>query len=587
MSRQEEKVEGAVEPHAENDATDEGNEDKPKAQSLLSHILPHLSIPLPSVPALSVLNRSADRGTTSDKKSECLEQRIDNALQKRARKVPVVRTQSRPTSQQTMNRTEISRIKSKYSDIMPRHVKMPNTRLQAIRDSFPTPSLPRFVFDEVPDPFECLNGQDVVLLGGYRGSILRDVQSHKRLWVPLMKAGLNIRKVDLSIPLDDGADDCTEETIYPDGMLSKMGPIDFSHKLILKFRALEKQGKCRLHIFGYDWRISSHLLSERFQKFLESLPSNNSPDLVRESGALVIAHSMGGLIAHHAFQKRPDLFYGVVYCGTPFQHCVNILGPFKRGDALLRNREILSTSVNFSMRSSFVFLPLSGECFTDRKTHERYLIDFFDYRTWLEYGLSPCVSNVGEPDPRLTHKRSFSPLSSLSRSTSPKQDAKDKIRESKEAVAQNDPTRLLEPHLEHPPPKGAKPPKLKHDREQAIEYLKRTLAETKKFKEELELQPSQIPLVHRPLAVLFADNTPTVSGAFVDDRDGIKTGYWWDFTYGPGDGVVLAKSAQLPEGFASAIKVQSNRVHIQLLSDLKAVGAAIEGVVNAKMVRER
>ena len=31
--------------------------------------------------------------------------------------------------------------------------------------------------------------------------------------------------------------------------------------------------------------------------------------------------------------------------------------PIKRGDTLLANREILSYSVNFSMRSSFVFLP--------------------------------------------------------------------------------------------------------------------------------------------------------------------------------------------------------------------------------------
>ena len=77
-------------------------------------------------------------------------------------------------------------------------------------------------------------------------------------------------------------------------------------------------------------------------------------------------------------------------------------------------------------------------------------------------------------------------------------------------------------------------------------------------------------------------NTATVRGALVDGKEEIKQGNWWDFAYGPGDGVVLAKSAQLPEGFVTVAKVKTNRGHIQLMSDLKAMGMAIEGVVQAK-----
>jgi hypothetical protein len=140
--------------------------------------------------------------------------------------------------------------------------------------------------------------------------------------------------------------------------------------------------------------------------------------------------------------------------------------------------------------------------------------------------------------------------------------------------------------MQQPPPSGAKQPKLKHDREEAIEYLRRTLAETLKFKQELEIQPDQTPLVHPPLAVVYAVNTATVRGALVEGEEEIKQGNWWDFTYGPGDGVVLAKSAQLPQGFVTVAKVKSNRGHIQLMSDLKAVGMAMEGVVRAKEARE-
>jgi hypothetical protein len=236
---------------------------------------------------------------------------------------------------------------------------------------------------------------------------------------------------------------------------------------------------------------------------------------------------------------KPELFYGTVYCGTPFQHCVNILGPLKRGDALIRNREILSHAANFSMRSSFVFLPESGECFINRRTNERYTLDFFDYKTWLDYGLSPCVSDVGERPPQ---------------ENSQVDNALDGAQEAKNTVLT--PPNVVELHMQQAPPRGARSPKLKHNREEAIEYLKQTLAETVQFKRELLLQDDQTPLVHPPLALVYATNSPTVRGALVEDMEDIKNWNWWDFAYGPGDGVVLGKSAQLPKGFASVARVR-------------------------------
>lgn len=558
--------EPAVDPH-KREGEAEGDDQPQEHTGWLSHLLPHMSIPFPSVPALSArlpFTRSRQPSGASE-----------NVKVKNGEK-PGVGNQVKVhhnslRSHPSMNHLELSRTNSSYPEVV--HVKhAPNTRFQAVRDSFPKPSMPKMNSQRPRDPFDCLHGQDIVLLGGYRGSILRDAKTRKRLWVPLVKVGLNLRKVDLSIPLDDGADERAGDTVVADGMLSRMGPIDFSNRLVAKLRALEKQGKCRVHIFGYDWRISPRLASKKLQHFLEVLPSNKTPR-AKDSGALIIAHSMGGLIAHHALQMRPDLFYGTVYCGTPFSHCVNILGPFKRGDTLLANREILSSAVNFSMRSSFIFLPESGECFVDRRTHEKYRLDFFDYKTWLEYGLSPCVSDVGEEQPR----QDWSPDGQVDY-------AKDQVSRVKKAVPH--PRKILEPHMQQPPPSGAESPTAKHDREEAIEYLKRTLAETLKFKHELEIQPDQTPLLHPPLAVVYAVNTATVRGALVDGKEEIKQGNWWDFTYGPGDGVVLAKSAQLPEGFVAVARVKSNRGHIQLMSDLKAMGMAIEGVVRAKEARE-
>ena len=49
-----------------------------------------------------------------------------------------------------------------------------------------------------------------------------------------------------------------------------------------------------------------------------------------------------------------------------------------------------------------------------------------------------------------------------------------------------------------------------------------------------------------------------------------------------GDGVCLAKAAQLPPGYKVCAKVLSDRGHISLLGDLDNVGKAIEGIMRER-----
>ena len=49
-----------------------------------------------------------------------------------------------------------------------------------------------------------------------------------------------------------------------------------------------------------------------------------------------------------------------------------------------------------------------------------------------------------------------------------------------------------------------------------------------------------------------------------------------------GDGVCLAKAAQLPPGYKACAKVLSDRGHISLLGDLDNVGKAIEAIVRER-----
>ncbi|KAL4936425.1 hypothetical protein BDV06DRAFT_205076, partial [Aspergillus oleicola] len=251
---------------------------------------------------------------------------------------------------------------------------------------------------------------DVVVMGGYRGSILRSAKPpHRQLWVP-MKVGLNLRKVDLEVGLTHEDEERMEETIIPDGVLSHVGPVDICRRLLKRLQKCDNavRGDLRVHNYGYDWRLSPHLLSKRLIKYLESLPCN-APDVpAHKRGAYVIAHSLGGLIARHAVNQRPELFAGVVYAGVP-QHCVNILGPLRSGDDVLLSSRVLTAQVNFTFRTSFALLPERGHCFIDKRTKEEYRLDFFDPAVWDEFRLSPCI-NPPLPVPPTSRSASNLPL---------------------------------------------------------------------------------------------------------------------------------------------------------------------------------
>src|SRR5271154_1111320 len=122
---------------------------------------------------------------------------------------------------------------------------------------------------------EALTG-DVIVIGGYRGSILRSAKPpHRQLWVPV-KVGLNLRKVNLEVGLSPEDEERMEETIFASGMIQNIGPVEISKRLFKRLRESDnaKSGNLRIWNYGYDWRLSPHLLSKKLIQFMEALPSN-------------------------------------------------------------------------------------------------------------------------------------------------------------------------------------------------------------------------------------------------------------------------------------------------------------------------
>ncbi|ODM17217.1 hypothetical protein SI65_07616 [Aspergillus cristatus] len=492
---------------------------------------------------------------------------------------------------------------------------------------------------------------DVVVMGGYRGSILRSAKPpHRQLWVP-MKVGLNLRKVDLEVGFNPEDEETMEERVIPSGILSHVGPVDICRRLIKRLQKCDNalKGDLRVQDFGYDWRLSPHLLSQKLIKHLEGLPCN-APDVPREKrGAYVIAHSLGGLIARHAVNQRPELFAGVVYAGVP-QHCVNILGPLRNGDEVLLSSRVLTAQVNFSFRTSFALLPEDGHCFIDKRTKEEYPVDFFSPQAWDEYRLSPCINFALPPTgrnlmdnlpllaKRLSMRNGSFPeepdsaqeyQSDMSSSTDMLQQQQSQQLSQPQQPHSRPPSQAYETHQpvltpsihHHPPryaaanpqhdhqnkpsamkpalgglvgptahPRGAAQPKTAATtnipRGLAMSYLERTLADVRRFKEELVYKEShQTENRYPPFSVIFGKSVPTVYGARVESREQIKRqDAYDDLAFAAGDGVCLASAAMLPPGYR-VIKdgmVKTDRGHVGLMGDLEGMGQCLLALVRGR-----
>jgi len=123
-------------------------------------------------------------------------------------------------------------------------------------------------------------------------------------------------------------------------------------------------------------------------------------------------------------------------------------------------------------------------------------------------------------------------------------------------------------------------------RDAALAYLRRTLSETLLFKTELHHLPSHAQTNrYPPIAVLYGKSVPTVYGAKVNSRDGIKRADAYDdLAFASGDGVCLATAAMAPTGYIveKGGRVASGRGHVTLLGDLEGVGRCLDAVIEGR-----
>ncbi|KAK8034750.1 hypothetical protein PG993_009745 [Apiospora rasikravindrae] len=607
--------------------------------------------------SVSPRDRSASNGPKSGQAADRMISdpmvKSPNGLDANSRPTSAVSNRPRPirrsTSHDSMPYLTLSRVSSYGDDDRWGHVReQTNSRLKAIKDSwdrptFKMPQLPNMIpaplkrnsifslestspapspgdpspgfhssldskFPELDRAMESLTG-DIVIMGGYRGSVLRSTKNNRQVWVPV-KVGLNIRKVNLEVGLDPEDEEKMEETIYPSGMLTNIGPVDISKRLFKKLRECDnaKNGKLRVWDFGWDWRLSPKLLSRKLVEFLEKLPSNQA-GVSEAKGATVIAHSLGGLITRHAVNQRPELFAGVIYAGTP-QRCINILGPLRNGDAVMLNEKVLTAHVNFTLRTSFVFLPEDGFCFVNKHTGEEFPVDFYDPQSWAKYSLCPSIEpplpawntrqspfgsflnlsaslpaipgrnrgNSGASDPRGPQARNNNNNNSNNNNNNAAEAARNEATQDRTIAPQMGSGQPDARSIQQSADVGSK--------DRNMEYLIRTLRDTKQFRAELAHKPEFAETnSYPPFAVMYGKDIPTVFAAHVACREAIaSTDCYDELMFRSGDGVVLAREAMLPPGYdiVKGGRISTDRGHITILGDLNAVGQALDAITRGR-----
>ncbi|EGV63193.1 hypothetical protein PSN45_004528 [Yamadazyma tenuis] len=429
---------------------------------------------------------------------------------------------------------------------------------------------------------------NIVILGGYRGSILRDAQTHKRVWIPL-KAGFNLRKINLLLgpSLEDEVN--ASKYIIPDGVLKNIGPIDLCKSFI---KRLSNNPNTRVKEFGYDWRLSGEFVSQQLEAFLQKIYDDTGEP------TLVICHSMGGLITHRTLHKNPKLFRSIIYVGVPSE-CLNILGPIRTGESVLFSDRILTAEANFMMRSSFNFLPLSGKVFYNRETHEPYVLDLFNPDTWVEYNLNPLVAKS-----RLERKSEiFTGQSSLGTGSTLLENSLTSISSRLRSIK----VRSLSPLSRSPrsetfdvAEKEASPSPTEDEDgftvsfDSAYTYLADSLKKAHDFLLDLSYKP-ELEAKYPPMAIVYGNTVPSVRGSNVSSEQDIKDGNYYDFFYGHGDGVVHQKWL-MPERRGFEVydpttkkgqivgRFATSHGHVNLMTDLKAMGEALNAVCEAEKI---
>lgn len=361
---------------------------------------------------------------------------------------------------------------------------------------------------------------------------------------------------------------------------------------------------------------------EKAQRSLHTPCESHAVGHPKDGSSAVCTLHRGGLVVLGALAmaQDPTVFKGVIFAGTPFHGCINVLGPLRRGDRTMFNAEVCAPSVVFSMRSSFYFLPEDGKCF-EREDGTPLPIDFFNPHSWSEHCLSPLAADLLGPEcaskqvRRLVHRTSAVTAEDLGVRLPPPEPESDPEHERLSGAKEERARRAVasassSPRSTSPPrrvsgvqvrttqrsPSARRTLKRKSkslsseaqeaEKQQAEQlpsdieieaYLARTLDRVKRYRQMI-LESFDETKAYPPIALLTSRKTPTVRGAIADSYEELRDTQYDRLRFADGDGIVLhASSSSLPGPWNKLVRgvKESTFGHVSLVGDLDSIRACL------------
>lgn len=214
----------------------------------------------------------------------------------------------------------------------------------------------------------------VILVHGIKGSLLE--QNGKRIWLSVLDVLYNT--APLMFHENDG--------VRPTGIFEKITLIPYLAEytayagIAVKIRSLE-----RGYIFTYDWRGHLDTISDEFGKFVEKVKSET------DQKPAIIAHSMGGLVAHGYIKQYPENISKVTYVSVPFRPGIGYFDDVNDGVRVGLNKTLLSKEAVFSDPATYYLLAHKGS-----NQYEGH--DFFEASQWQENKWSVFKDSITPPD---------------------------------------------------------------------------------------------------------------------------------------------------------------------------------------------
>ena len=207
----------------------------------------------------------------------------------------------------------------------------------------------------------------IILVPGFKGSVLSDAQTKDTVWIDLSNALWGNKSLAISLP--DISLKKPGREVFVDGVLDTI-PILwglFSYNAygnaIRKIEAIDFDDT-QLYTFAYDWRRDLSESAKELSKFVTQVHANGQNDIT------LIGHSMGGLIAAYyirygdqTLETSKENWEGaarvnrVVFSGTPFRGAATIFNDMQQGINAGINSSLLSSEALSTFPACYQLLP--------------------------------------------------------------------------------------------------------------------------------------------------------------------------------------------------------------------------------------